>query len=293
MGAVQYVDVMDDGFSGMVIDGIPRKLNLTAPKLKAMPRLEDTQDLIPESEWTTTDITAHLGDILPDHDQGSVGQCELCSEVEAVEFVRLVSGLSVVKLSPSFLYGMVNNGVDHGASIGDGEAILKQFGTCRDELCPTGRFYVRSQLTKEMYADARNYRALFAFHTPTFEEIVTARLRGFGVVHGVSVGATFNNLDGDGCYPPTRGFPNHAISVRDIRRRSNGEWYTWCRNHWSKKWGDDGRFGTSQAAYEAMGYQDAIAYCVVSIDADAPLPPMSQMVTSAPFFVNDPRYIPG
>lgn len=285
----EFVDVGPDGHSAMVLDGVPMKLNLGPPKLMAIPRLQDAMELIPRSEWPDETETDELDEALPDHYQGLVGQCELVSEVESVEFLRAMMGLPIVKLSPSFLYALVNRDVDQGASIGDGYDSFRQFGTCRDKLCPTGKFYKRSELTQEMFVDARNYRALLGYHCATFDEIVTARLRGCAVIHPVCVGRTFNDLDADTCYPVAAGMPNHAVSLRNLKRRSNGERYFKSRNHWKMTWGDKGQFGTSESAWDALLYKDALAYEVVTVDANADLPPMPKFTASIPFFVTNPR----
>jgi hypothetical protein len=273
-----FVD--ETGFDAVIDQhGEKRLLALTPPKPKAMPTLEASGiEIIPRTEWDDllkqrgASRLSTIGNNCCRYDQGQVGKCEPTAEVECVGQLRALNGLPKTPLSSSMLYSFINGGRDQGASIGDGYPVLQQFGVCKENTVSTG-FLTRGQIPQTALVEARSYRALKAVHCPSFDEIVTAWFNGWAVVNGVCVGGRFNNLDAEGVYPVTRGMPNHAVSMWDLRKLKSGQWCLWDCNHWRRTWGVDGDFGCSEACYEALGYQDAIAYQVVSIDEATDMPP--------------------
>lgn len=263
-----------DGFDGFTTpDGHTRLLNLRPPKAKASPRLAASFPIMDRKEVIqhltdmggSTNRLASFGTLIPRYNQMNIGECEPVSEVECVGMLRAMMGLPFKRLSPSFVYAHINNGFDQGASVGDGLAVLQQFGTPSEELCPTGKFFLREQITSDMYADARNHRAIFAFHCPTIEEIWTAHFMGAAIVHGVVVGNEFSKFDSMGRPGMEHGAPNHAVSIMDLVLSPDGQIDFLDLNHWGE-WGPlGGLFHTSESAYGLQTYQDAIAYQTISV----------------------------
>lgn len=292
----------NDGFDAFVTpDGIHRKLNLAAPKMRmlsAMGRVQDVVELVPRSEWRPTKRLINIGDRIPRYDQGRVGRCEATSEVECMGILRAIAGLPVVRLSAPFAYAMVNGGVDAGVGIGDCYPKLSTTGVCREESASLG-FLVLSQLTAAQYAEASKYVAVSAYFCNSIEEAFTAHYHGCVIAHGVVVGDQFNHLNAEGCTPNQPGMPNHAVTALDIVQLKSGQFGWLDLNHWTRQWGVDGNFIDPENNYRLMGYQACIAYQAVAIDpdlvsgdgSDDELPPAAPVLagrTGLPLNVNQP-----
>jgi hypothetical protein len=262
------------GFDAIHAGGESRLLSLLPPdptRLKAAPRLQDTVPLIPRSAWYPTSRFKTLGSKLIITNQGQVGACEACSEVECIGGVRASAGLPKVQLSWSMAYALANGGRDQGLPIGGCYDTFLETGVCREETMPPG-FYGPRQIPAKAKAEARSFRPTLAYHCQSFDEVATAILDDFWPVVGVVVGNGFNSFSAEGCTPAVRGIPNHAVTGVDLVRIKSG-WGIRFLNHWGA-WGpwDDGTAITSEAAYDAMMYQDSIAYQSVTIDAGIDLP---------------------
>jgi hypothetical protein len=259
------------GFDAIEAGGAPRLLALLPPKPMALPGFKKTLGTLDRDLWTTTNRLEQLGEKLPRYDQGQVGSCEICSEIECIGGVRASAGLPPVRLSWAMGYAMTNDGADVGASFGALYPLASEKGVCREETMPPG-LYRRSQISAKAYAEAKFFRPTLAYHGASFEEVVTAIIRDdFWPVIGVVVGNNFNTLNDEGCIPLTRGIPNHAVTAADVVRIRSG-WGIRFINHWRRSWGIDGNAIISEAAYKAMAYQDAMIYQSVSIDAGIDIP---------------------
>lgn len=193
--------------------------------------------MIPRSEWKEISLAAYLP---PVKDQDGIGACNAFATVEAVEACRKQAGLKYVRLSPGYLYGNINDGVDQGSLLEDGLAWMTTNGTCETALIGDLDWRAGRRRPVNAVENAKNYKVLEAYLCPNFEAMASALQQGFFIVEGLLWYDNFNP-DRDG-WLPARGVGNyggHALCGYGLAQR-NGTWGIRTRNSWSSSWGVGG-----------------------------------------------------
>src|ERR1700679_3273702 len=67
--------------------------------------------IISRDHWQPTDLSNYMS---PVKDQDGIGACNAFDTCYILEGCRTIQGLSHVTLSPGYLYGNINGGVDRG-----------------------------------------------------------------------------------------------------------------------------------------------------------------------------------
>lgn len=195
-------------------------------------------DLIAETDWSEVGDRYYAG--MPVYDQDGKGACCPFSCVEAAEDARAMAGYEHVPLSPWYLYGLLAGGRDSGSNPGQALQRLLTKGVCRDALVPYAQFDP-STFSDQAHADAANFRVELGHVLTTRQALVTAILRREPCVITMCVGASYDDLDADGCVRVGPLWDNHALSTDGrLKRTRDGRWAAGFRNHWTAKWGDGG-----------------------------------------------------
>ena len=204
----------------------------------------DTPDtpLVPRSQWG--DLIAAMDDgwdhpNLPYvHDQDGVGQCNCDATAALAEFMRSMQGLEFVKLSAADLYDRINGGGDNGSMLEDAmhEMLVRGIGTA----ATSGLIWHRG-MHNAPDSERAKFEAFEVFICPTFDHVMSATIKGDGIVSGVD---WYDNYkpDGDG-WLPTRGSGGgggHAVLGYKPAVR-NGKFGIRHQNSWTPEWGVGGR----------------------------------------------------
>lgn len=210
--------------------------------------LDQTQWKESDSEWYN----------LPIWNQLQTGSCVAQSCGMGVQFCRAQEGKPFIDLSPWYLYGLINNGVDKGAMISDALNALMQYGICPQADLSPGVMY-KNQFPQKAFDDAVNYKLQQAYHCDTFEEICSAITLGFMCPLGIYVDQNFANLNSDGIAPIPRAMNGGGHALLGIGlKKYNGSWIIKVRNSWGNKFGLNGCCYLTKSHFQIMA-TDAFA----------------------------------
>ncbi len=198
--------------------------------------------------WTSTGFpTLKLADVepfdrrrftIPILDQDGKGACLPHAFASAMMIARDVSGAPFIKLSPWFLYTLIDNGVDEGSNAGDAVAALTKYGICQDELVPYGSVGLTSY-PSDLMTNAARFRLRDAVKIEGFEQAVSAAYFGYCVSFDLQAGNGFDT-DADGVAAYLGPNTNHEILGGERFTLINGQPRLGGRNSWGTTWGDKG-----------------------------------------------------
>jgi hypothetical protein len=207
---------------------------------------------------------------VPILDQDGRGACLPHAWSEAVMISRAVSGAPFVKLSPWFLYTLINGGRDAGSNAGDAYEALTSIGISPDADVPYATIRPRGYNQAAMTSAGR-FKLRIAFQIKGFEQAVIAASLGYAVPFDLCAGAGFD-VDSDGICRVLRGFNNHEVLAGEEYRIVKGRPYIGGRNSWGTRWGVEGRCLWQPAHLD--GSQETYAVEAVAEDPqDGDLPP--------------------
>lgn len=241
---------------------------LPPPARRTFAAYGDVLPTLPRSEWKPVQYRDFAD--WPRRNQRQSSCCTGYSSTTALRYQRKVNGMAPELLSPFFVYGLINNGVDNGASVYDTLVVLEKRGACRESLLPelARGTYAVSQYTQQQYEDAMRFRVFRALTLRSFDDIGSALTRGHLCVVGVAIGANFQHMQKGVCPVPDRIIGGHALPLVGL---DNIGQYGWCpqfENSWSDTWGDKG-FGFLQEAYWNPAYGFPFdAYALLSAEDD-------------------------
>ena len=200
--------------------------------------------MIARSQWRPTDLSAYMS---PVKDQDGIGACNAFDTCYVVEGCRATQGLPRVTLSPGYLYGNINGGVDEGSLLEDAMTWMMERGTC---LASTVEELDWHSQPAAAVAEARNYRVLEAYVCPTFDHMASAppvRLpRECRRVVVCERHARLRRLAARARRGQSGG---HAICRCSLVERS-GRWGLGGPNSWGESWGVRGYFTMPESRFD-------------------------------------------
>jgi hypothetical protein len=243
-------------------------------KLRAMLQgYGENEPVFPESDWYDLDRRDIFGSADWILDQDGIGECVGCGWSGGLRRCRVMAGMKDVKLSPGFLYSLINNGRDDGAVISDGIAALQNTGTCPYDLVGIKPIFPR-EMPRAAKKEAARYKLGDAYHADTWAETVSALMTGrFVAIFGVEVGNNWGRWDRYGVAGHDPGWGNHCLMADGVRKLPDGRWVLDTVNSWDYSWGPfkNGRIYLDKQHLFAGGDQPDV--CVVRVAAGDPKEP--------------------
>lgn len=249
-------------------DGVERKLFSFAtpePVLKAYSADFVIPD-VPKSEWREFEYQTSWKTV---ENQGQYGACVGHGGDSVLQWARWLAGMGVRRLSPWYLYSLLCNGRDVGASPYAAMDWLKSQGTCSFDLVPWGTISPRL-LTNAAHTDAKRFRVQRGPRLTSFDQLMSATQLGFPICGTVHADAGFMKFDKNGVAQNRPGSHNHCI-VKGLgaKRLPNGEWAIKYENSWDVTYGLGGYGWGTRATFEgpdaeefavATAYYDPATY---------------------------------
>lgn len=269
-----------NGQNAIVIDGVPRVLAAVPRPMGSRPSFltwsEAGMPVLPEDQWIESDLSWLPVKI---KNQLSHGSCTGHGNTSALETSRAIAGLDYVELSATFPYAFNNRGQDQGAITSEVTAWMAQNGTCPFSMCGTEQIFPRQiPDLAEAQRVARRFRIGRTFAVESWAEVGSALSRGFAVVISLCVGNGWENIDSEGMPPASRGYANHCIYVRSLKRRSSNarggsQWKAEMPNSWGTRWANNGIAFVTKEHFDNSRMGDHVAIQTALLDpedADGP-----------------------
>lgn len=228
-------------------------------------------EVIPRAEWKDIQFKREYKNI-PILDQNGRGACLPHAWARACMKARVNSGAPFVKLSPWFLYTLINGGADAGSNAGDALLALQSYGICHDETVPYG--VIRPKGYSQAAMDQAKLNLLAdAVRVTTPEEMTSAIYYGWIVCIDVYASASFTP-GMDGVLPFRRGFNNHEVEIgEEFRIDGSGRPLWRLTNSWGTAWGVGGYGYCTEDMLAASQESYAVRYMTISPQDDPELPP--------------------
>lgn len=239
------IQLQQDAESPFIVDPSGTKRRLTykpnAAKFKALKRYGDHMPVFPEAEWVEVNRDAVFAAKSDDkvswiYDQGRYGSCVGQGNTGALRRLRFMFGMKDVKLSPTYLYSLINGNQDNGAIISDGAEAMKKYGTCTFDLVGQDKIYQR-QMPSNAKTEAAQFKADDYYACDSWAETVSAIIAGHQVTFGNQVGNNWGRFDKYGACGHDRGPGNHCISADGLIKLGDGRWALRAYNSWGDDWG--------------------------------------------------------
>ncbi len=211
---------------------------------------------LPPEKWRECNYHADWPAVNTD-DQGKSQSCVGHVVESAFTYAWLQAGQKHKVFSPTYIYGLVNHGVDRGANLSDGFNALKLFGICEAKYVPQGMLY-RSQFPAAAVANGRRHRPAECLSVRSFDAVGTALSLGWTLATGVLVGADIGKLDDEGVCPvPDKPTGGHAVTLVGLKYSKRlKEWLVLVHNSWGESWGFRDSTGQGGFAYLRRAHFD-------------------------------------
>lgn len=262
-------------------NGQPVKLGQNAPeqfRLAAVPAWSEANPVLQEDDCADHD---DLAKFYPESKSQSFNNCTNAS-IAALAKAQLESqGVKTPDLSRSFAYAQANGGRDEGAScraviqliMGKGDAP----GLPTEELWPEKNIYMpRNGFPQNVIADAKARIALEVYQCLTWNDVISAVARRFGVYQGFVLGQNWFKVPKSGKVAPWDGqFANgHATVSRGLTRKF-GDLRVIVPNTWGTAYGENGVGYVDKSYYwtQRGNFVNLEAYAIRAFkipDADLP-----------------------
>lgn len=257
-------------------DGIEeRKLSLVSPPPGfTLKRATGSLPDLPEEQLQPFDIRENTGYPVKVKDQNGKGACVGHGSTSALEDARYIAGLPYVELSPWFVYSILCNGIDRGASISEALDLLQTKGTCPFPEVAYGTINPRN-LTQGNFTDAEQNTVEIGYELSNFHQMCVAAHLRMPFAFSLSVNSNFDRLDSNGIPQNRPGYHNHCVQGGiGLKRLPNGKIALLGRNSWSTKWGQDGYFWFTEETVEGQGWD---SWCVLGPKTGSnSLPPVAK-----------------
>ena len=134
-------------------------------------------------------------------------------------------------------------------------------------MCPESVIYPRDLPdAAKAKQEALRYRIGERYAVESWDEVGSALSRGFVVVISLCVGNGWEKLDAEGMPPASRGYANHCIYVRELKRMGNGQWKALMPNSWGTRWGNNGTAYVTEAHFRNSVQGDHVAIKTALVD---------------------------
>lgn len=240
------ISLNDQGDECIVLaDGTYRRLGLIPADMDAMrsaPQYAEAFPAIPKSQWPKKGggLRGFMPFVWDQGQQGSCGGHGGDAAFTAAWNYQFAENRTPLEFSPTFLYGLCNGGKDQGSTPQDLRAALLDQGTCLRSTVGPGQIYSRN-FPASALTEAKRFRAGLAPVVTTFEDMVSASLRGHALFSGIFCGKSFKP-NSQGVVPEwdraTVG--GHCTAQIGEFEVIDGKPGLWTLNSWSKSWGVDG-----------------------------------------------------
>lgn len=184
----------------------------------------------------------------PVQDQLTIGSCNACAIVGALEFQMLKGGRPLTPLSPLYVYyngrklaGMERE--DSGLLCHHATAAIMAYGACEEKLWPYKVDRFDREPPKECYDNSRMFETTQYARLGTSEEAKVALSQGMPIVFGFDIprsyytaAATTGRMPGEGAFDhePMSGHAMLIVGFDD----QQGMWL--ARNSWGESYGEKG-----------------------------------------------------
>ncbi|RYE02120.1 MAG: hypothetical protein EOP61_09365 [Sphingomonadales bacterium] len=184
----------------------------------------------------------------PVQDQGTIGSCNACAIVGALEFQMIKGGRVLTPLSPLYVYyngrklaGMEQQ--DSGLLCHHATAAIMAYGACEETLWPYKAEKLKHEPPKECYDNSREFDTTQYARLGTSEEAKVALSQGMPIVFGFDIprsyytaAAATGQMPQDGTYDldPMSGHAMLIVGFDDVK----GMWL--ARNSWGEGFGEKG-----------------------------------------------------
>jgi len=208
-----------------------------------------------------------------------VHNCTGHGNTSALETARAIAGLQYIDLSATFPYAFNNRNQDNGAITSEVTEWMATNGTCPASMCDENTIYTRNiKNLAEAQRIAKRFRFGKRYAVQNWDEVGTALSYGFTVVISLCVGTGWESVDSEGMVPASRGYANHCIYVRSLKRRPSGarggsQWKAEMPNSWGERWANSGIACVTKEHFENSKMGDHVAIQTALLDpedADGP-----------------------
>ena len=246
-------------------DGSYRVLGCLPPPLAFYSMFPHFGATIPETSWVEIDLQHYNIPIL---DQGMTSSCVGQGCCAGMELSTVQSGRKLTEFNPYFVYGLINNGQDRGASISEAMMALQQKGICLKEDLPSGVMF-KNQFPQKAFQNAMDWQLQQCFRCASYNSICSALSQGFCVPLGVMVGANFSQVDGEGVAPlPNGGGGGHCMLGMGLKKSTRYGWLIKIQNSWGTRFGMNGHCYLRKEHFDSQ--VDAFAIQVVEDAHNSP-----------------------
>jgi hypothetical protein len=224
-------------------DGTPVLMGCNQPdvlRFSAVPKWDDANDVIPESQWEEHDDYAAVWPEIRAQKNNNCTNAAIGNLMEAA--INAAQGGDCPRLSWSFLYSMFNGGSDSGAFCRELADAVRYRGLARESLYPDSKIFApRGGYSQEVLDDAKQHTAVEVYQCMNKADVGSALTRRFLVYHGFVLGNAFFNTRADGIVPEFDGSlrNGHAMASRGLKR-INGNLRPIVPNTWGPSFGDRG-----------------------------------------------------
>jgi len=245
-------------------DGSLTKLGNHVPEVRTVRVLGSLPD-IPDSELREFDLRQNPYFPVKVKNQGSTGSCNGHAAATSLEICRFLAGDQHYALSPFFVYAILCRGIDRGSIISDALTLLKNQGTCPEEMVAYGTINP-SRISAEAKTEAKRFRIEIGYEINSHRDLVIATHLRIPTNYSVPVNGNFNTLDADGVPGNRAGIHNHAVcGGLGLKKTAKYGWVVLTQNSWGTSWGDKGYYWAAEKTV-AGSYPDA--YGVVAVELD-------------------------
>jgi hypothetical protein len=233
-----------------VLGCLPPSLALGAPAVWGADRT------LPRDKWRECDYQAAWPQVATD-DQGRTETCVGHAVETVFSYAWLQAGQKWKVFSPTYIYGLINHGVDRGSSLSDAMNALKLFGICEAGYVPEGMIF-RSQFPAAAFANGRRHKPVECLSVRSYDQVCSSLSLGFPLATGILVGTDFSKLDDEGVCPvPTKAAGGHAVALVGLKfSKKWNDWLVLVQNSYGESWGFRGAGGRGGFAYLRRAHFD-------------------------------------
>ena len=219
--------------------------------------------LIPRSEWPKAGFVGLRPKATFVWDQNGYNACGGFGGAAGLTMARVAAGQSLIQLSPYWLYSQVNGGRDQGCRTEQTRQIQLEKGCALYDVAPKKIYGPWDDGVKK---DVENFKADRGPLITSFDELVSAILKGVACYGGIFCGGNFNvGANGNlGNWNGSRA-GGHCLAWIGGIKFENGQWYVQTLNSWGKGWGQNGWCWMPESYFDG-GLPEFYAFAILSTE---------------------------